>query len=120
MEIAGQITNFLLDHPDDLELGGGAEVKAFLADESFEITGDVASSNVDSHDAVRHGETFVNRHGVGDAIAGIEDDSRHTAGRIQTEHGLHGHEQCGNVECFEEDFRRFLAVLSRVEGRFCQ
>lgn len=39
---------------------------------------------------------------------------------LQTEHGLHGDEECRHVESLEEHFSRLLPVLARVQRSLCE
>lgn len=59
----------------------------------------------------------VDGHGVGDTVAGVEDDTSGAPGSIQGEHGLNSDVHGRNVESLEHDLRHLLAVSLRVERR---
>jgi hypothetical protein len=81
------------------------------------VLGDVAAGDVDARDGVRESEALVHRDRVRDAIAGVQDHARGATGRVQTEHGLRGHEKGGNIEGLEEDLGRLLSVHVGVQRR---
>lgn len=89
-----------------------------LSKQQLHIFRHIPSRDVDAADAGGHGETFVDGHGVGDAVAGVEDYAGGAAGGVEGEHGLDGGVEGGDVEGFEEDLGRGFAVLTRVEGGF--
>ena len=62
----------LLDLPDDLKLGGGVEVHAFLAQQQAQVAGHVSAGHIHPHDAVGHGEALVHRHRVRHPITRIQ------------------------------------------------
>ena len=51
-----------LDSSDDFKLCGGPEVDALFSQEEAQISRDVTTRHVHAHNAVRHGETLVDRH----------------------------------------------------------
>lgn len=80
------------------------------------MVGDVAAGEVDAADGAGDGEALVHGHGVGDAVARVEDRAGGAARGVQREDGLDGQVQRRDVEGLEEDLRRREAVLLGVEG----
>ena len=80
----------------------------------------IPPSDIDSSYTGRHGEAFIDGHGVGDTIACIEDDAGGAAGCVEGENGLDGGVEGGDVECFEKDLGSCVAVCAGVERGFCQ
>jgi len=64
--------------------------------------------------------TFIDGHGVGDTIAGIQDDTGGTTGSVQRKDSLNGdvHGRC--VEGLEHDLGHLLPVGLGVEGGLSQ
>lgn len=141
LRVGAQIAQFLFNRSHNFEFGCGPEIEALLADQWFEVSGNITSSNIHTHYAVRHGESFVNRHSMCDTIAWIQYHAGNTSGcvsvegliqcmigfwqverhhlsvcwqHLQTKYGLHRHKPGGHIECFKEDFSGFLAVLSWI------
>jgi hypothetical protein len=118
--VVGDVRNGFLDEPDDLLLGARVEDVAALAQQRLEVLGHVAAGDVYPADAARHGKAFVDRHGVGDAIARVEHDARRPAGGVQREHGLDRGVKCRDVEGLEEDLGGNVAIAPGIEGWFRQ
>lgn len=112
------IRRLLLDQPDHLLLRAGVEDVAGLAQQQLHVLRHVAPGHVDAADAARHGEAFVDWHGVRDAVAGVQHDACCAAGGVEGEDRLDGGEEGGHVEGFEKDLRRDVSVCAWVEGRF--
>ena len=64
--------------------------------------------------------TFINGNGVGDTIAGVENDTGGTTRSVQREHSLDGDVHGGGVEGLEHDLSHLLPVGLRVEGSLSQ
>lgn len=79
LRVGGEEAGLLFDLAHDLELGGRAEIEAFLADECAQVAGHVAAGNVDAHYTVWHGESLENRYSVRYTVARVEDHAGHTA-----------------------------------------
>ena len=58
-----------------------------------------------------HGETFVDRDGVRDTVAGVEDDTSGSARGVEGENSLYAWEEGGYVEGFKEEFGRLYRDL---------
>ncbi|KAH9400907.1 hypothetical protein TYRP_002488 [Tyrophagus putrescentiae] len=62
------------------------------------------------------GVTLVDGHGVGDTIAGVEDNASGTTRGVEGEDGLDGDVHGGGVEGLEHDLGHLLSVSLWVEG----
>lgn len=91
---------------------------AALAQQGLHVLGDVAAGDIDAAHGGGDGEPFVDGHGVGDAVAGVEDATGGTAAGVQGQHGLDGGIEGGDVEGLEEDLGGGVAVGAGVEGGF--
>lgn len=89
-----------------------------LPKQQLQILRHIPPRDVDPAYGAGHGEAFVDGHGMGDAVAGVEHYACGAAGGVKGEHGLDGGVERGNVEGFEEDLRRGFAVRTGVEGGF--
>uniref|UniRef100_A0A1I8IUX4 C2 domain-containing protein n=1 Tax=Macrostomum lignano TaxID=282301 RepID=A0A1I8IUX4_9PLAT len=78
--------------------------------QQLQIASDIAAGNVGPHDRVLQGEALVDRHSVGDAVAGVQHHPGGAAGGVQGQHRLHRHEQARDAEGFEKNLGRFLAI----------
>merc|ERR1719156_166713 len=88
LEVEGDVRELLLDVADDLALGGGGEGVATLGEDLHHVVGEVTAGEVETEDGVRERVTLVDRDGVGDAVARVEDDAGCPARRVQREHRL--------------------------------
>merc|ERR1712212_1237467 len=120
LEVKGNIAEFLLDVPDDLPLSSGGEAVSSLCEDLHQVVGEVTASKVESEDGVGKGVTFIDGDGVGNTVAGIEDDASGTAGGVQGEHGLDGDVHGRGVEGLEHDLGHLLSVGLGVEGSFSE
>ena len=77
--------------------------EARLAQQCLQVLCHVPAGDVDAPDGGGQREAFVDGHGVGDAVAGVEDEAGCAAGGVEGEDGLDGEVQGGDVEGFEED-----------------
>jgi len=89
-----------------------------LPKQQLHILRHVSPRNIYSAYGAGHGETFVDRHGVGDAIAGVEHYSCRAPGCVEGEYRLDGGVEGGDVEGFEEDLRGGFAVVAGVKRGF--
>ncbi len=62
-----------------------------LRHDLHEVVGQVATGQVETHDGVRKGVALVDRDGVGDAIADVEDETGGAPGSVEGEDGLDAH-----------------------------
>uniref|UniRef100_A0A1I8HJH4 CCHC-type domain-containing protein n=1 Tax=Macrostomum lignano TaxID=282301 RepID=A0A1I8HJH4_9PLAT len=115
LEVQGDVAQLLLDVADDLALGGGGEAVAALSQDLHQVVGEVAAGQVQTQDGVRQGVALVDRHGVGDAIAGVQHDAGGAAAGVQGQHSLDGDVHGRRVEGLEHDLGHLLAVGLRVQ-----
>jgi hypothetical protein len=120
LEVQGNIAKLLLDVADNFPLSGGGERVAPLGEDLHEVVGQVTASQVQTEDGMGEGVTFVDGDGVGDTIAGVQDDTGGTTGGVQGEHGLDGDIHSGGVEGFKHDLGHLFPVGLRVEGGLSQ
>ncbi|CEO94454.1 hypothetical protein PBRA_000239, partial [Plasmodiophora brassicae] len=97
------VRQLLLDVADDFALGRRRERVPALGQDLHQVVGDVPAGDVETLDGVRQGVPFVDRDRVGDTVAGVQDDTGCSAGRVQ-----------------RQDLRHLLAVGLRVQRRLRQ
>merc|ERR1712131_540008 len=110
LEVESDVAKLLLDVADDLALGRGHHGVSSLGHDLHEVIGQVASSQVETQDGVREGETLVDGDGVGDTISDVEDKTGGTTRGVQGEDGLDAHVGSGGVEGLEDDLDELLSV----------
>ena len=66
------------------------------------------------------GISLVYGHGVGDAIARVEHDTRGTTGRVHRQHSLDGDVHGWSIECIEHDLRHLRPIGIGDEGSLSQ
>ena len=115
LEVEGHVVELLLDVTHDLALCRGGERVAALGQDLHQVVGQIAASQVQTEDGVGEGVSLVDGHGVGDTIAGVENDSGGTSGGVQRQNGLDGHVHGGGVEGLEHDLGHLLPVGLGVE-----
>ena len=120
LEVEGDIAKLLLDVSHDFSLSGGGERVTSLGEDLHEVVSQIPSCQVKTEDGVWEGVPFVDGHGVGDTISGVQDDSGGSTGSVQREDGLDGHVHGGRVEGLEHDLGHLLPVGLRVQGGFRQ
>merc|ERR1719173_305463 len=116
LEVEGDIAELLLDVPDDLPLGGGGEGVSPLGEDLHQVVGELTASQVEPHNSVGEGITFIDGNAMRDTIAGVQDDASGTSGGVEGEHGLDGNVHGGHVEGLEHDLGHLLPVGLGVEG----
>merc|ERR1712055_727697 len=115
LEVEGNIAEFLLNVPDDFTLGGGDEGVATLSQDLHEVVGQVTAGQVQAHDGVGKGVTFVDWDVVGDTVTSVEDDTGGTAGGVEGKDGLDTDVHGGDVEGLEHDLGHLFTVGLWVE-----
>jgi len=118
VEVEGDIAGLFLDVADDFLFGGGGEGGTAFHEELHHVLSEVATGEIDTADGVGHGETFVDGDGVGDTIAGVEDDTGGAASGVEGEDGLDTDVHSGNVEGLEHDLSHLFTVDLGVHGGF--
>merc|ERR1719430_2576042 len=116
LKVQGNIAQLLLDVPDNLPLSSGGEGVAPLCEDLHQVVSEVTAGEVKPEDGVGKSVAFVDGNGVGDAVAGVKDDTGGTAGGIEGEHSLDGDVHGGGVEGLEHDLGHLLPVGLGVEG----
>ena len=120
LKVKCNVAQLLLDVSHDFTLGCCCEAVAALREDLHEVIGEITASQVETEDGVGKGITLVDGHGVGDAISGVEHDTRGTTGRVQRQHSLDGDVHGWGVEGLEHDLRHLLPVGLGVEGSLSQ
>jgi hypothetical protein len=82
------------------------------------VRGEVATSHVDALDGMGDGKTFVDGHGVGNAIARVKDDTSCAAGSIEGANALHADVKARNVEDLKHDLSHLFTVSLGVKRGF--
>lgn len=114
-EVEGDVCELFLDVTDDFSFGGGGEGVATFGEDLHHVVGQVTAGKVKTEDGVWERVAFVDWHGVGDTITGVEDDTGSTARRVKRKHGLDGDVHGWGVEGFEHDLGHLLTVGLWVE-----
>ena len=78
------------------------------------MVGYVSAGDVYTTHRVRHGEAFVNRYRMCDAIPNVQDNACCTPRSIKSEHSLDGEEKGRDVERFKENLGSLIAVGTRI------
>merc|ERR1712102_35667 len=120
LEVQGDVAELLLDVTDNLALRGGGERVATLGEDLHEVVGQLTASQVQTEDGMGEGITFIDGDTVGNAIAGVHDDTGGTARGVQREDSLDGNVHGGHVEGLEHDLGHLLPVGLGVEGSLSQ
>merc|ERR1711970_183998 len=110
LEVEGNIAQFFLDVTDDFALGGGDERVTTLSQDLHEVVSQVAAGQVQSHDGVGKGVTFVDWDVVGNTITSVEDDTGGTARGVEGEDGLDADVHGRHVEGLEHDLGHLFTV----------
>merc|ERR1712025_1284867 len=116
LKVQGNIAQLLLDVPDNLPLSSGGEGVAPLCEDLHQVVSEVTAGKVKPEDCVGKSVALVDGNGVGDTVAGVEDNASGTAGGIEGEHCLDGNIHGGGVEGLEHDLGHLLPVGIGVEG----
>merc|ERR1712215_196823 len=120
LEVKSNIAELLLDVADNFTLGGGGERVATLSHDLHEVSGKIATSQVQTEDGVGKSVTFVDGDVVGDTVTGIQDDTGGTARGVQGENGLDGDVHSGGAEGLEHDLGHLLTVSLGVQRGFSE
>lgn len=114
-KVEGDVCELFLDVTDDFSFGGGGERVATFGENLHHVVGQVTAGKVKTEDGVWERVAFVDWHGVGDTITGVEDDAGSTARRVEREDGLDGDVHGWGVKGFEHDLGHLLTVSLWVE-----
>jgi hypothetical protein len=115
VEVEGNIAKLFLDVTDDFSLGSGGESITSLGEDLHEVVSEITSSQVQSHDGVGEGITFVDGDGVADTITDVKNDSGGTSRSVKGKYGLDGNIHGGAVESLEHDLGHLFSVGLRVQ-----
>merc|ERR1712212_823828 len=120
LEVQGNVAQLLLDVPDPMPLGSGGEGVAPLGEDLHQVVGQLTAGQVEPENGMGKGISLIDGHGVGDTIAGVQDDSSGSARGIQGEHSLDSHVHGRRVEGLKHDLGHLLPVGLGVEGGLSQ
>merc|ERR1712156_1138665 len=120
LKVQGNIAQLLLDVPDNLPLGSGGEGVSPLGEDLHQVVGQLTASQVEPENGMGKGISLIDGHGVGDTIAGVQDDSSGSARGIKGEHSLDSHVHGRRVEGLKYDLGHLLPVGLGVEGGLSQ
>jgi hypothetical protein len=109
-----QITYLLLDTPHNLFFSACLKYIPALPQQSLQFLRDIPARQIRALNTIWYCEAFVDRNCVGYAVAGVEDETSGSSGRIQGEDGLDGCIEGWDVEGFEEDLGGCRAVGAGV------
>ena len=116
VEVKGNVSELLLNVPDNLTLGGGGEGVSALGHDLHHVVSEVATGKVETDNGVGEGISLVNGDSVGDSVSGVEDAPGGTAGGVEGEDGLDVDVHGRDVEGLEHDLGHALPVGLGVEG----
>jgi len=118
VEVEGDVAELFLDVSGNFSFGRRGETDTDFSEELHHVIGKVSTGQIDSHDGVGKGVTFVDGDSVGDTITGIEDDTGSSTRSVQGEDGLDRNVERGDVEGFEHDLGHLFSVGLGVHGGF--
>jgi hypothetical protein len=101
-EVLGDETSLLLDGSNDLLPGTSATLSSnsVKGQKFFHVLGNGSTSNEVLSNGVGDGETFENRHSVGNTISRIADNTGGTAISVKGHDGLDSNVKTINIELF--------------------
>merc|ERR1712215_150481 len=120
LEVESDVAKLFLDITDDFTFGGGSEGVTTFSHDLHEVSGEIATSQVETHDGVGKSVTFVDGDGVSDTITGVEHNTGGTAGSVQGEDSLDGDVHGGHAEGFEHHLGHLLTVSLGVKRGFSE
>merc|ERR1719350_2773643 len=110
LEVKGDVAQLLLDIPDDFPFGGGGERVATLGEDLGEVVGQISASQIQTHDGVGEGITFIDGDSMGNTISRIQDDTGGPTRSVQGEDSLDSNVHGGGVEGLEHDLSHLFSV----------
>merc|ERR1719354_903418 len=119
-EVEGDVAELLLDISDDFPFGGGGERVATLGQDLGKVVGQISASQIQTHDGVGKGITFIDGYSVGNTISRIQDDTGGPTRSVQGEDGLDSNIHGGGVEGLEHDLCHLFSVGLGVQRGFGQ
>merc|ERR1711970_1307289 len=115
LKVECDVAKLLLDVSDDFSLGGGDKRVASLGEDLHEVVGEIATGEIESHDGVGKGITFIHRYVVADTITRVEHDTGGSARGVERKHGLDGDVHGWEVERLKHDLSHLFSVSLGVE-----
>jgi len=118
LEVEGDVAELFFDVSDDFSFGGGDEAVTSLGKDLHEVVSQVSTGEIESHDSVWEGITFVDWDVVGDSITRVQYDTGGSAGSVEGEDGLDGDVHGWEVEGLEHDLGHLFSVSFWVQWSF--
>jgi hypothetical protein len=119
-KVQGDVAELLLDVTDDFTFGGGGERVTTLSQDLHQVVSQVTTGQIETHNGVRKGITFVDGDSVGDTITRVQDDTGGTARSVEGQDGLNGDVHGGGVEGLEHNLSHLFSVGLGVQGGFSE
>ncbi len=119
-KVQSNVAQLLLDISNDFTLGSGGEGISALHQVLDQEIGEVATSEIETENGVRQGETFIDGDRVGDTITGVKHDTSGTTRSVERENSMDGDVEGGCIERLEHDLGHLLSVGFGVEGSFSE
>mmetsp|Transcript_2413 Transcript_2413/g.4396 ORF Transcript_2413/g.4396 Transcript_2413/m.4396 type:complete len:284 (+) Transcript_2413:442-1293(+) len=120
VEVLSNECELLLDVTHNFALGGGGERVSALSQNLDHVVGQIATSEIQTHDSVRKSITLINRDSVGDTITRVEDNTGGTARGVQRKHGLDSDVHGWGVEGLKHNLSHLFTVSLWVERSLSQ
>jgi len=117
-KVQSDVAKFFFDVSDDFSFGGGDERVTSFSKDFHEVVSQVSTGEIESHDSVWEGITFVDWDVVGNSITGVQDDTGGSSGSVEGEDGLDGDVHGWEVEGLEHDLGHLFSVSFWVQWSF--
>jgi len=117
-KVQSDVAQFFFDVSDDFSFGGGDERVTSFSKDFHEVVSQVSTGEIESHDSVWEGITFVDWDVVGDSITRVQNDTGGSTGGVEGEDGLDGDVHGWEVEGLEHDLGHLFSVSFWVQWSF--
>jgi len=119
-KVQSDVAQFFFDVSDDFSFGGGDERVTSFSKDFHEVVSQVSTGEIESHDSVWEGITFVDWDVVGDSITRVQYNTGGSTGGVEGEDGLDGDVHGWEVEGLEHDLGHLFSVSFWVQWSFSQ
>ena len=119
-KVESDIAEFFFDVPDDFTLGSGDERVTPFGEDFHEVVGEIPTGEIESHDGVGKGITFIDWDVVGNTITRVEHNTGGPTRGVERKNSLDHDIHSWEVEGLEHDLGHLFPVGFGVQGSFSE
>ena len=119
-KVKSDVAEFLFDVPDDFTFSSGDKRVTPFSEDFHEVVGEIPTGEVEPHDGVGKGITFIDGDVVGDTITRVEDNTGGPTRGVERKNSLDHDVHSWEVEGLEHDLSHLFPVGFGVQWSFSE